>query len=73
MMTVIPTTYFSKDLYTEIWGDPRSQHAVDVPATPHINPRRGASIFNVLTLASTLRQRLVGRPVVTGDCAQSCA
>ena len=69
MMTVIPATYFSKDLYTEIWGDPRYLHAVDVPATPHIDPRRGESIFNVLTLASTLRQRLVRHHPVTSDCA----
>jgi hypothetical protein len=69
MMTVIPTSYFSKDLYTEIWGDPRNLRAADVPATPHIDPRRGESVFNFLTLASTLRQRLVVRPVMTNDCA----
>ena len=74
MMTVIPTTYFSKDLYTEIWGDPRNPNAIDVPATPHIDPRRGESIFNVLTLASTLRQRLVRRqPVMSNGAERSCA
>lgn len=67
MMTTIPTTYFSKDLYTEIWGDPRNPHAVDVPATPHIDPHRGESIFNLVTLTSTLRQRILHRPT------QSCA
>jgi hypothetical protein len=73
MMTVIPTTYFSKNLYTEIWGDPRNPHAVDIPATPHA-PRDGESIIGLVTLASTLRQRLVHRPVAQDNCAtQSCA
>ena len=68
MMTTIPTSYFSKDLYTEIWGDPRNPHAVDVPA-PHVNPRSGEHVFGLVTLASTLRQRLVHRPVATNNCA----
>ena len=74
MMTVIPTTYFSKDLYTEIWGDPRNPHAVDVPATPHVNPRSGEHVFGLVTLASTLRQRLVHRQPIMSNCAErSCA
>ncbi|MET3898355.1 hypothetical protein ABIB57_002304 [Devosia sp. UYZn731] len=69
MMTFIPTTYFSKSLYTEIWGDPCNPHAVDVPATPYTKPHRGGPILNVLTLASTLRQRLVRHHPVNSNCA----
>lgn len=58
---MIPTSYFSKTLYQERWGDPRNPHAVDLPQHPA--PRHGDPLFSVITLASTLRQRLTHRPV----------
>lgn len=67
MMTMIPTSYFSKDLYTEIWGDPRNPHAVDIPTPLSKPPRGGRPVFSLFTLASSLRQSLVRRPHSTGE------
>ncbi len=73
-MTMIPTSYLSKTLYAETWGDPRNSHAVDIPAVPQVEPHGAEPAFNLLTLASTLRQRLVRHQPVVDDCsAQSCA
>jgi hypothetical protein len=58
MMTTIPTTYISKGLYTENWGDPRNPHPVDLPANSQVKPRGGQHFYNLVTLASTLRRRL---------------